>query len=69
MMGMALGLTSGSRTVDRSMANVAEGVISTAKTTLGNVPNLLDGLMDMDPVIAGPRSVQRGTGRPVSWPA
>jgi tape measure domain-containing protein len=52
MQGMALGLSSGGVTVERSMANVADGVISTAKTTLGNVPNLLDGLMDMDPVIS-----------------
>jgi hypothetical protein len=45
------------------MANVAEGVISTAKTTLGNVPNLLDGLDGHGSgYLAGPRSVQRGAG-------
>ena len=51
MLGVVVGIEDGSGNINRSMANAANNLVDTAKTTFGRVPDMLEGLIDMDPVI------------------
>ena len=51
MLGVVVGIEDGSGNVNRSMATAANNLVDTAKTTFGRVPDMLEGLIDMDPVI------------------
>ncbi len=51
MGGMALGLQNGGQNAVKTMESTTNAVIDTAQGALGKIPNLLDGLVDIDPVI------------------
>lgn len=51
MQGTVIGVNSKARLVNRSLETVATDMIDTVVDTLSVVPDLLDGLMDLDPVI------------------
>ena len=51
MLGLVGGIDDGAGPVERSIISATGTIVDTAKGTLAQVPNLLDGMMDMDPVI------------------
>jgi tape measure domain-containing protein len=52
MQGLANGVTQGGRSVNASVSNAATGMVDHMTKHLSKVPDLLDGVMDMDPVIS-----------------
>ena len=51
MQGLVVGIDSGTRPVEQAITSATGTIVDTAKGSLSTVPNLLEGMMDMDPVI------------------
>jgi hypothetical protein len=51
MEGLAVGLASGGEQTSKVMGDVAKSVIDAASDEFGKAPNVLEGIMDMDPTI------------------
>jgi tape measure domain-containing protein len=51
MEGLAIGLEQGGEGVSQSVKGAAQGAANTAKEEFGKIPSMLEGLVDMDPVI------------------
>jgi phage-related protein len=51
MLGVAVGIDDGTQDAVRSVERSSQNIIDAASTTLGNASDLLDGVVDMEPVI------------------
>lgn len=51
MLGFITGVENSGPMLQSAMEKGADSVVQTAKTAFGNVPNVLEGIVDMDPVI------------------
>jgi len=51
MQGMTVGISDGAKDTQRGMASAANDLVDTAKSSLGQVPGALAGMLDMQPTI------------------